>query len=281
MKKVPVIILAGQSNAVGVGHSQYLSKTFSPEKVNELMAGYEDILIDYDSHNCLSNGFVPTAPGCTGLSAGSIGPELGMAEYLHAHHPGEKFYIIKWAYGGSRLWDDWASPAKDNYHADADPRVPACGQADHAGWCYNGLITLMKASLDRLAAMGLAPDFRAFCWMQGESDACPGSEHMTKAYIDNFKCLMNDFYGVYGCVLGKNCLLVDAGISETSCWAFADQLNAAKKSYAEQEGHSYLDTVAAGLTTLTEPEGAPDIAHYDAASYITLGRMFAKAALRE
>ena len=33
MKQATVVILAGQSNAVGVGHVQDLRKYFSPEKI--------------------------------------------------------------------------------------------------------------------------------------------------------------------------------------------------------------------------------------------------------
>lgn len=51
MKKVDIIILAGQSNAVGVGHVQYLPKHFSGEKVAEFMRGYEKVKINYFSHD--------------------------------------------------------------------------------------------------------------------------------------------------------------------------------------------------------------------------------------
>ena len=47
MKKANVIILAGQSNAVGVGHVSYLPRHFSTEKVREYENGYERVLINY------------------------------------------------------------------------------------------------------------------------------------------------------------------------------------------------------------------------------------------
>ena len=37
-KTAPVIILAGQSNAVGVGHIEYLPRHYSPEKIAEYNA---------------------------------------------------------------------------------------------------------------------------------------------------------------------------------------------------------------------------------------------------
>ena len=68
MKKATILILAGQSNAVGVGHVQYLPKYYSPEKIAELEAGYPAIRINYFSHDKRSNGFVPTGLNCTELS---------------------------------------------------------------------------------------------------------------------------------------------------------------------------------------------------------------------
>ena len=82
MKKADVIILAGQSNAVGVGFCKYLPKHFSDEKAEEYRKGYEDIKINYFSHDKKSDGFVPVTFGCTELTKDTFGPELGMAEYM-------------------------------------------------------------------------------------------------------------------------------------------------------------------------------------------------------
>ena len=51
MKKATVIILAGQSNAVGVGHVEYLPKYYSPEKIKEFNEGYPNIQINFISHS--------------------------------------------------------------------------------------------------------------------------------------------------------------------------------------------------------------------------------------
>jgi hypothetical protein len=37
----------------------------------------------------------------------------------------------------------------------------------------------------------------------------------------------------------------------------------------------YFSTIDEGLTTVHEPEGAPDWGHYDATSELKLGRLFA------
>ena len=42
MKKAKIIVLAGQSNAVGVGYTKYLSKHFDEETVAKFYVGYEN-----------------------------------------------------------------------------------------------------------------------------------------------------------------------------------------------------------------------------------------------
>ena len=42
---------------------------------------------------------------------GFFGPELGLAEKLHETYPEEQFFIIKYAWGGSNLYDQWLSPS--------------------------------------------------------------------------------------------------------------------------------------------------------------------------
>ena len=43
MKKAKVILLSGQSNAVGVGHIKYMPKYFDEETVSTFRNGYEKI----------------------------------------------------------------------------------------------------------------------------------------------------------------------------------------------------------------------------------------------
>ena len=47
MKKAKIIILAGQSNAVGVAHVKYLPRHFSEEKVAKFKEGYDGVLMNY------------------------------------------------------------------------------------------------------------------------------------------------------------------------------------------------------------------------------------------
>ena len=280
MKKATVLILAGQSNAVGVGHVEYLPKYYSPEKIAELNAGYPNIRINYYSHNMKSNGFVPTGLHCTELKGGTLGPEVGIAERLNALYPDREFFIIKCATGGTSLWRDWLSPSGgEEYDPDACAESPerAVYNVDHGlpmptGWHFNELVNIIRESLAWLEEQGYEPEIRGFCWMQGEADAC--DPFPMKDYEARFTALVKDLYATFTPYM-TGCTVVDAGISEI--WPLYREMNGVKSRMAEALGGVYLDTIGHGLTTATEPEGAVDIYHYDCGSTVELGRLFAGA----
>lgn len=281
MKKASVIILAGQSNAVGVGHIKHLCDHFSHEKVAEYEKGYPDVLINYHSHDKRSGGFVPTTLNCSELTKQTFGPEVGMAEELHTVGSDEEFFIVKCAFGGSSLWNDWLSPTGgDRYDASSyadqvESVVKAldAGEPLRAGWAYNECVKLLNESLTELIGRGYSPKIRGFCWMQGESDAC--SAETADRYYEYYDALLHDFSGTFGEYL-SDCIFVDAGISEL--WQHYRTVNKAKTDYAASHMNCvYIDTIAAGLTTNKEPSGAADLAHYDSDSVIKLGKLFTEA----
>lgn len=280
MKQATVIILAGQSNAVGVGHVQYLPKYFSPDKIKEFEAGYPSVPINYYSHDKVSGGFVPTTLGCTEQGKSTLGPEVGLAERISELCPNEACFIVKCAVGATALWRDWLSPSSGGDY-DPEARVASPEEAVYAlnnglplpsGWCYNRLVQLTRESLALLETAGYAPVIRGFCWMQGEADACDPA--ILEAYEARFDNLLKDFAEAFAPYTG-DCVTVDAGISEV--WPLYGEMNALKARYAAKTGGVYLDTIGRGLTTGTEPEGAVDIYHYDCGSTVELGRFFAEA----
>ncbi|MBR5768202.1 MAG: hypothetical protein IKX86_05990 [Clostridia bacterium] len=276
MKKARIFVLAGQSNAVGVGHAEYLKGHFGNEKVEIWRAGFENVKLTYVSHNIRSRGFVPTKIRCAEFGRDTFGPEVGIADLLDERYPGETFYIVKCAFGGMSLWRDWLSPSGSPDLYDPDSRyfdgVLATDNRPY-GWCYNELVDLLKNTFAQLEAEGLEPEIKAFFWMQGESDAVVGRvDGYIGLYDALLKDLANEFPGYF-----DGCVYVDAGISEV--WENYEKINEAKRVYAAQSGdRRFIDTIGAGLTTKNEPYGAPDIAHYDSDSVIKLGRLFAEYA---
>ena len=274
MKKAKIIILAGQSNAVGVAHVKYLPRHFSEEKVAKFKEGYDGILMNYYSHDMKSNGFVKTTINCAEKGKDTFGPEVGIADYLSEKHPDEKIFIIKCAVGGTNIFHDWLSPSnKGEYNKESF----GFGDAENeffrkGGWHFNELIKILGESISILENKGYKPEIRAFCWMQGESDALDIAT--VEKYGERYENLLKDLNEAFVKYM-KNCRYIDAGISEI--WQYYCEINAYKEMHAKNTPNSfYIDTIAEGLTTSKEPEPEVDIAHYDSDCTIKLGYLFAE-----
>jgi len=277
MKTAKVIILAGQSNAVGVGFIKYLPRYFDEATVARLMEGYERVRIHYASHDIRNHSFVKTTVNCTEATKNTVGPEMGIAKRLTERTPDEDYFIVKCAFGGSDMHNGWRSPQSGVPYREELTAEPAKALVDPAyqfpGWCYNALIKLIRDSFAQLETAGYVPEVIGFCWMQGEADSLPP---FADPYIDRYDCMLRDLRDTFAPRFDR-CVYADAGISEI--WGDYELMNARKRAYAETHGHVFVDTVAAGLTTRLEPEEEPDTYHYDAGSVIKLGEMFADAVL--
>lgn len=277
MKKARIIILAGQSNAVGVGWVKYLPKSFSEDEIRQFDEGYGKILINYTSHNIKSDGFVKTRINCCEKTKDTLGPEVGIAKKLTEKYPDEEFFIVKCAVGGVSLAGDWLSPSSgapyDEKRNAILPESISDPKVRFPGWCYNEMIKRFTLSVRQLEAEGYTPEVIAMCWMQGESDS--GNAEANEAYIGRYDALLRDLRAAFPSYFSPNCRYIDAAISER--WNNFEKMNANKKKYADtHENCFFIDTIAAGLTTLYEPEDNPDTAHYDCASTVKLGELFAE-----
>ena len=117
-KPVDVIIISGQSNAVGCTHSSCITRSMGSTKNTTYMKGYPSIQIAYDcwtkdegprfysQNKSKDNNFVKVMLG-QGNSEATFGPEIGIAEAMHEKY-GDKLFLIKYACGASNLKDDWA-----------------------------------------------------------------------------------------------------------------------------------------------------------------------------
>ena len=280
MKKAEIIVLAGQSNAVGCSYVDYLKKHISKERFDRLYKGFENIKIHYYSHDVMSSGFVNTTFNCTVSDENTFGPEVGIAETLDEKYPGREFFIVKLAFGGVTLYNDFISPSgNDRYdftsyadQKDEAAKALMAGEKFRPGWCFNELVELTAESIEDLKEKGYQPVIKAFCWMQGESDA--NMEAATVEYAHNYDAFINDFKSNFKKEL-DNCKFIDAGIS--TVWERYERMNEIKRKYAETHADAvFIDTIAEGLTTMNEPAGNPDIGHYDSESMLLLGRLFAE-----
>ena len=115
------------------------------------------------------------------------------------------------------------------------------------------------------------------CWMQGESDSflIESSENYGK-HLNNFIKDIRKKFSKYAAKDGI--AFVDAYIADNPVfWVYCDAVNCGKKEVSELSPLNVLvDTISAGLICTEEPEGTPDIPHYDSMSEIKLGHLFAE-----
>ena len=264
---VDVIVISGQSNAVGCTHVDCIKRSIGAEKYNEYMKGYEGIQIAFDSwtktwdedppryysqNKSKDETFMKVMLG-QGNSQASFGPEIGIAERMHEKYSG-KLFLIKYACGASNLKDDWAKRNSP---------------------MYNRFVEYVKLQMNNLKEMGYTPTIKAMCWMQGEGDSYDGyyQEYYdnTKEFVGN---LRQDFQELSG---NKDFPFIDAGINNSPEWQYYRKVNEAKQKFAEEsENNIYIDTIAAGLHTDQEPFDKADTAHYDTESQVLLGNLFAE-----
>lgn len=258
-QSVKVILLLGQSNASGSSIVSYLEKNSSDEEFARYSAGYPSVLINYciDDHNVCSEGeFVPVDLSC-GAAEGFFGPEVGMADKLSAAYPDETIFILKYTMSGYSLNYHWLSGGQ-------------------RGSIYNAFLSFAKTNMEHLVDLGYDAHIGAICWMQGESDT---TEYKAEKYFDNqcaFVSYLREDLAQYA--EDGGIYFIDAGISNNLyCEPGYPTVNEAKRRFAELSPlNLYFSTIDADMTTLYEPEGEPDLGHYDALCEIQLGRTFAE-----
>lgn len=264
-KKATVILLGGQSNASGCSRDEYLRKNTTPEEYAKYEAGYDNVYINYYvSGSNVSEEFVKCG-ACQGENGGFFGPELGIADKLNELYPDRTFFIIKCAWGGTNLYEQWKSPSSFG----------------KTGSLYNTFVSYVNTSLEYLVSKNYDIEIEAMCWMQGESDSV--NLDVANNYDKNLKNFISDIRKEFSDYASDDGIaFVDAYICDASIyWTYADEVNDAKRRVADSSPiNAVVDTVAAGLTVSGEPEESPDIAHYDALSELKLGWMFAKEAAK-
>ena len=263
-KEATVIILAGQSNASGASRDEYLRKNVTPEKYAEYESGYSNVFINYVAGPKVSGEFVKCGVRQGEIDAG-FGPELGIADKLHEAYPERTFFIIKCAWGGSNLYDQWLSPESFG----------------KTGELYKSFVKFVNANLEYLESKNYNAKIEAMCWMQGESDSL--SVDNATDYEKHLKNLINDVRKEFKDYASNDGIaFVDALIADNpKLWLHFDLVNQSKRSVCDlSDMNSLIDTVAEGLSCAEEPEEEPDLAHYDSLSEIKLGHLFAVEAIK-
>ena len=258
-KRATVILLGGQSNASGCSRDDYLRKNVSEEKYKEYADGYDNVYINYYVSGFNSSGGFVKCGAMQGELNGYFGPELGMAEKLNELYPDETFFIIKCAWGGTNLFEQWRAPSSRG----------------RTGDLYEYFTSFVDASLKYLMSKNYDVTVEGMCWMQGESDSF--SVKNATDYEKNLTDFINDIRKRYARYAPDDGIaFIDAYIADNPVlWVYCDLVNESKRKVADSSPmNSLVDTIAEGLSCSEEPKGSPDMAHYDSMSQIKLGNLF-------
>lgn len=154
-----VFFMAGQSNMLGYGYSA------------ELAAPYKDPLPEVRYWN--GANWVDLR---TGFGRGTdFGPEIYFGHILNEALPTDTIYLVKFAVGGTSLWNHW----KPN-----------------TGVWHTEFVSRATGALARLEADGVDYEVSAMLWMQGESDAADNKGAFYEANLRGFISDIRTRFGI-------------------------------------------------------------------------------------
>ncbi len=165
---VKVILLGGQSNAVGQGDNAGL-----PTSPVNLQLPQDDVLFYYTG----GPGLTTLRPGSGGVTMGSeakFGVEVTFGREIADASPSVTYAIIKHAESGTALYNDWA---------------PGTGPS------YTVFRNTVAAGLAALQNAGYTTEIVGMLWHQGESDALEGQQ---ANYANNLTAFIADIRSHYG-----------------------------------------------------------------------------------
>lgn len=148
-KPIDVYLISGQSNATGQGYMVNLPPDFVVDTTvlifhSHLLKGKAP----YTWHPLYQASETPD----------KFGVELSFGTRLREHYPARSIAIIKHAYSGSNLYEDW-NPGKNKK------------DSAHFGKQFGYFIRTVEEGLAELHKQGYAPELKAMLWQQGEGDA--------------------------------------------------------------------------------------------------------------
>lgn len=224
---VKVLLMGGQSNMLGRASVSGLPAS--------LQGAQSDVLLFGGSDGTAGTTLVSLQPD--GKNAGEFGPEVTFGRKMADDYPAADFALIKYAAGGTALYNDWA---------------PGSGAQ------YTLFKQTVTSGLAALVNAGYSPDIIGMLWHQGESDAIEGQQANYQTNLTNFIADVRSNYGA-------NLPFMVGEIRRGS--AAAITVADAQIAVANADANTTF-VPAADLSF-------KDAYHFDAASMITLGERYA------
>ncbi len=265
-----VYLIGGQSNADGRGLNAGL-----PTNPVNLQAPQNDIPFYYRSPGYNTGVYSTLRPGSAGSPApanGAFGPEITfgrtLADWTATNLPGDRIAIIKYARGGTSLFEDWkaggtATTTGDGSDYQIFQAVVANGLA-----ALNGDPALADFTI-QLSGM---------VWVQGESDVVSQGAN---ASATNYGANLTDFIVDLRLTYGADLPFTFSRLSDNQT-AYTTPANLAAFNLV-RAGQSAVDNAIANTFLInTDPAAfavGSDNIHFTAAGQIALGNAFAESVI--
>ncbi len=236
MARELIFVLAGQSNMAGVGYFSQLPGWLQVKPRN----------VDFYQYGHLAR--------FSNQPRGRIGPEVAFSKYIAAYYPGRRISIIKFAVGGTSLYD-WAK--------DWNPRL---SRRMTQSPIRNSLYDVVRRQIGWSKVLDTpGSSVTAFLWMQGERDA--RFPQAADAYYGNLQKLIGDLRRDYRSPHAKF-ILGRINPPQSTNRPAVNIIRQAQESINRQIRET-------GLVNTDGLSKHPDQVHYDTRGQILLGRRFA------
>ena len=262
--KANIILMSGQSNMAG---SDTKFSLLNNDTIQYYNIGHDNVAINYHANanytfnNEDSADFTYVNFG-QGNSLQTFGPEMGLAKSLGKYKSNETYYLIKVAYGGTSLFNNWNV---DNIENTANKMM------------YGRFVKYLSNCLTMFKNQtNLTPNIKAMLWLQGESDTDTDSGVHAVEYATHFQKLVNDVKSRYADYLSSDFKWISALISKT----YRDNQGGATVENIEYV-NSALKKYSDRIVTETEYD-LPKInnLHYTPESSLKIGEYFYRELFR-
>ncbi len=245
--EVPVFLLSGQSNMVGMGSVNDL--TADQKKITENVK----INVDADCDPSKKGKWLPLGPGF-GNGASNFGPELFFGKTLADSMADRKIAFIKNAVNGAPLGTSggYMPPSSSNGTGGQNYR----NMMNHVGKAMESFHTAFDTS-------EYSPRWAGFVWLQGESDAMQGGS-LANDYEANLENLIGD---IRVAVETPDLPVILPLITTSSLWKECDKIRGADVTMIGKLEN--IDTME------TKGFQLPDNMHYNAEGLVKIGRVCA------